>query len=318
MKIIFAGTPEFAASSLQAIIDNGHSVIAVYTQPDRPAGRGKKVLKSDVKLVAERNSIPVFQPEKLTDDAAQKELSALTPDLMIVAAYGLILPEAVLETPTLGCVNIHASLLPRWRGAAPIQRAIQAGDTETGITIMQMDEGLDTGDMLLKEHTPITAEDTGGSLHDRLATMGASCIVQYLDQIRQDPHAFEASAQDSTQANYAHKLTKQEAEINWSLDARQICSNVRAFNPWPVSYCVASDARIRIFEAEHVIHTGSESSGTVLEKAKEGILVKCGQDAIRIKKLQIPGGKALDAQSFVNGGKALLNAGDVLSSGISK
>ncbi|KZZ09336.1 methionyl-tRNA formyltransferase, partial [Oleiphilus sp. HI0078] len=253
MKIIFAGTPEFAAKSLQAIIDQNHEVIAVYTQPDRPAGRGKKLVKSEVKQVAEAHGIPVFQPEKLTNPEAQTELAALKADLMIVAAYGLLLPKAVLDMPTFGCINIHASLLPRWRGAAPIQRAIQEGDRETGITIMQMDVGLDTGDMLLKLKTDITDQDTGGSLHDRLAEQGASAILQYLEQ----RETLAAEPQDNELANYAHKLSKQEACINWQDSAQQICRNIRAFNPWPVSFLEFLDAkgkvqRVRIFEASEV------------------------------------------------------------------
>jgi len=320
LNIIFAGTPEFAAQSLQAIIEQGHKVIAVYTQPDRPAGRGKKLVKSDVKIVAESFSIPVYQPEKLTNPEAQEELSNLKPDLMIVAAYGLLLPPEVLEVPTNGCVNIHASLLPRWRGAAPIQRAIQAGDTETGITIMKMDVGLDTGDMILKESTPISETDTGGSLHDRLASIGSQAILSYLEQTKNK--ALGAEQQDNSLANYARKLSKQEAEINWHDDAQQICLNIRAFNPWPVAFFTTNisttpdkinEARVRIFEAQHVPYTGTEKPATVLEKNKTGILIRCGKDAIRIRKLQLPGAKAMDVQAFVNGGKQILNMGDILS-----
>lgn len=312
MNIIFAGTPEFAALSLKAIIEQGHNIIAVYTQPDRPAGRGKKLLKSDVKIVAESFSIPVYQPEKLTNPDAQVELAALKPDLMIVAAYGLLLPPEVLEIPTQGCINIHASLLPRWRGAAPIQRAIQAGDTQTGITIMQMDVGLDTGDMILEESTAITETDTGGSLHDRLADIGAKAILKYL--ALPDGQKQSAQKQNNELANYARKLSKQEAEINWSESAEQICLNIRAFNPWPVTYFKDQEARIRVFEAEHVPYTGTQETGSILEKNKTGILVKCGKDALRILKLQLPGSKAMDVQAFVNGGKAILNQGQILSS----
>ena len=311
MKIIFAGTPEFAANSLEAIIQQGHQVIAVYTQPDRRAGRGKKILKSSVKLVAEANEIPVYQPEKLTDESAQEELAALEPDLMIVAAYGLLLPTAVLSTPTLGCVNIHASLLPRWRGAAPIQRAIQAGDTETGITIMQMDEGLDTGNMLMKVATPISATDNGGTLHDRLSEMGADAILAYLSQIKDQPPV-AGEVQDNMLANYAHKLTKQEAEINWKQSAQQICLMIRAFNPWPVAFLSLNNERVRIFEAQEVNSDDHSQIGTVLEKNKQGIVVRCGKNAIRILKLQLPGAKAIDALAFFNGGKNILNIGDHL------
>lgn len=313
MKIIFAGTPEFAAKSLEAIVEQGHEVIAVYTQPDRPAGRGKKVVKSEVKLVAETHGIPVYQPEKLTGIEAQQELSSLNSDLMIVAAYGLLLPKEVLEAPTYGCINIHASLLPRWRGAAPIQRAIQAGDAETGITIMQMDEGLDTGDMILKLSTNISEEDTGGSLHDRLAKQGTEAILKYLDE-REN---LSASPQDSELANYAHKLSKQEASINWQDSAEQICRNIRAFNPWPVSFFEFVDTkdkvqRVRIFEATQEDSNSTKAPGTILDKNKKGILIQCGSGAISVQKLQLPGAKAMDVQAFVNGGKDILNAGDCL------
>ncbi len=309
MNIIFAGTPEFAANSLEAIIKQGHRVIAVYTQPDRRAGRGKKILKSPVKITAEAHDIPIYQPEKLTEESAQKELADLAPDLMIVAAYGLLLPTAVLETPSLGCINIHASLLPRWRGAAPIQRAIQAGDTETGITIMQMDKGLDTGNMLLKVSTPITKEDTGGSLHDRLSELGTDAILSYLDHIRdQSPKSGEI--QDNDQANYAHKLSKQEAAINWEDDAHQICLTIRAFNPWPVAFLTLKNERIRIFEAEEINAQDDNKPGTVIEKNKNGIIIRCGKNAIRILKLQLPGAKAITSLAFFNGGKDILNVGN--------
>lgn len=316
MKIIFAGTPEFAAKSLQAILDKGHEVIAVYTQPDRPAGRGKKLVKSEVKLVAESHNIPVYQPEKLTNTEAQEELASLKPDLMIVAAYGLLLPKEVLDAPTYGCINIHASLLPRWRGAAPIQRAIQAGDTETGITIMQMDIGLDTGDMLLKLVTEISNEDTGGTLHDRLAEQGAKAILQYLDS----RESLSAEPQDNALANYAHKLSKQEAAIDWNENAEKICRDIRAFNPWPVSFFEIVDAkdkiqRVRVFEAKKEEIESGQAPGTILDKSKQGIVVQCGTAAISIQRLQLPGAKAMDVQSFVNGGKDLLNAGECLNSG---
>ena len=312
MNIIFAGTPEFAANSLEALIKQGHHVIGVYTQPDRRAGRGKKILKSPVKLVAEAHGLPVYQPEKLTDEVAQKELAALTPDLMIVAAYGLLLPTAILDTPILGCVNIHASLLPRWRGAAPIQRAIQAGDTETGITIMQMDEGLDTGNMLMKVSTPITKTDTGGTLHDRLSDLGSNAILRYLESIRdQQPELGEIQNKDL--ANYAHKLNKQEAAIDWSDNAHQICLTIRAFNPWPVAFLTVNNERVRIFEAEVVSDTIASKPATVLEKNKHGIVVSCGKNAIRILKLQLPGAKAITSQAFFNGGKDILNVGDNLN-----
>lgn len=310
MKIIFAGTPTFAAKSLEAILKQGHQVIAVYTQPDRPAGRGKKLVKSDVKLVAEAYNIPVYQPEKLTNEEDQAVFSALKPDLMIVAAYGLLLPPAILDIPKYGCINIHASLLPRWRGAAPIQRAIQAGDTETGITIMQMDVGLDTGDMLIKLSTPIEANETASSLHDRLADLGANAILEYLKEYK----SLTPEKQDNTLACYAKKLSKQEAQINWHETAAQIDKNIRAFNPVPVAFFELEDMRIRVFEGQHTQYIGTEAPGTILIKDKHGILVKSGEDAYLIKVLQLPGSKAMPVDAFVNGGKNLLNPGDVLLS----
>ena len=320
MKIIFAGTPEFAANSLEAILKQGHHVIGVYTQPDRRAGRGKKIVKSPVKIVAEAHGLTVYQPEKLTDNDAKKELASLSPDLMIVAAYGLLLPTDVLDTPTLGCVNIHASLLPRWRGAAPIQRAIQAGDTETGITIMQMDKGLDTGNMLMKVFTPITETDTGATLHDKLSDMGSNAILSFLESIKhkeldliKDQLQEQGEVQNNDLANYAHKLHKQEAAIDWSDDAHQICLTIRAFNPTPVAFLILNSERIRVFDAEIVHDVVCSEPATVLEKNKHGIVVSCGKHAIRILKLQLPGAKAITAQAFYNGGKNILNVGDNLN-----
>lgn len=310
MKIIFAGTPDFAASSLAAIIKKGHQVIAVYTQPDRPAGRGKKLVTSPVKQLAEANSIPVYQPEKLTETEAQEELASLGADLMIVAAYGLLLPKAVLEMPKLGCVNIHASLLPRWRGAAPIQRAIQTGDSHTGITIMQMDEGLDTGDMLLKLETAISSDETGGSLHDRLAELGAKAILDYLSE----HEALSATAEKQNDADscYARKLSKQEAEIDWSKHADEIERMIRAFNPWPVAFTLTKGERVRIFAAQIVENTSDVIPGTVIEKSRSGIIVKCGKNALSLMHIQLPGAKAMAVEDFVNGGKAMLEAGELL------
>lgn len=310
MKIIFAGTPLFAAKSLEAILKQGHDVIAVYTQPDRPAGRGKKLVKSEVKLVAEDHNIPVYQPEKLTNETDQAIFSALKPELMIVAAYGLLLPPAILEAPKHGCINIHASLLPRWRGAAPIQRAIQNGDTETGITIMQMDVGLDTGDMLIKLSTPISANETANSLHDRLADLGADAILEYLREHKN----LGAEKQDDTQACYAKKLSKQEAQINWHEDANQIARNVRAFNPVPVAFFKLEDMRIRVFEGSPIKNDSLKPAGTILSKDKQGILIKCVKDAYLIETLQFPGSKAMPVHAFINGGKNLLNPGDILES----
>lgn len=307
MDIIFAGTPEFAAISLRALINAGHRVIAVYTQPDRPAGRGKKLLASEVKQVALEHGIPVHQPLNFKEEQALETLQSLHADLMIVAAYGLILPEPVLCAPRLGCINIHASLLPRWRGAAPIQRAIQAGDTETGITIMQMDKGLDTGAMLLKREIPIAPSATGGSLHDQLAELGGSAILDALELLTQG--RLEPEAQDDTNACYANKLSKQEARIDWTNSAEQIARDIRAFNPWPVAFFLAAGERIRVFEA-NVINTEHQiPPGTVIEKSRNGIQISCGSGVLQVLKLQLPGGKVLSVQDVINGGKRGLEAG---------
>ncbi|KZZ53772.1 methionyl-tRNA formyltransferase, partial [Oleiphilus sp. HI0118] len=276
---------------------------------DRPAGRGKKLMPSPVKAEAIEKNIPVFQPLTLKDEDAQAELIALKPDLMIVAAYGLILPKAVLDIPAFGCVNIHASLLPRWRGAAPIQRAIQEGDTETGITIMQMDVGLDTGDMLLKASCPITETTNGGELHDQLADLGAQCILEYLKK----RDSIESKSQDDTLATYAHKLTKSEAHVDWQSDAATIARSVRAFNPWPVSYAEIGKERVRILDANAVSSSFEAAPGTVLEKSKDGIVVQCATGALNIVRLQLAGSKAVSVSDFVNGGKTLLDPGTVLN-----
>lgn len=310
MNIIFAGTPEFAATALQALVQRGHRPSAVYTQPDRPAGRGKKLLPSAVKQVAEKAGIAIYQPERLTDPAAIETLRALAPDVMIVAAYGLLLPKAVLDIPRLGCINIHASLLPRWRGAAPIQRAIQAGDTETGITIMQMDVGLDTGHMLLKKSLPITADDTGGSLHDKLAELGAQCLLAYLDQAET---IGTGETQNDDQSSYARKLTKQEAEIDWSQSAETISLMIRAFNPWPVAYTHCGEQTVRIYQADVLPDITQKAAGTIIKKSREGLDIACGNGCLRVRQLQLPGGKILSANDFYNGNHPLLNEGEHLS-----
>ena len=265
-------------------------------------------MPSPVKNVAISHKIPVFQPLTLKDETAQTELAELKADLMIVAAYGLLLPKDVLDMPTYGCINIHASLLPRWRGAAPIQRAIQEGDSETGITIMQMDVGLDTGDMLLKATCPIGPTATAGELHDQLSELGAKCILQYLDQRT----SLNAEKQDDSLATYAHKLSKAEAQVDWHNDAASIERTVRAFNPWPVSYTEAENERIRILEASAQACNADSEPGTVLEKSKTGIVVRCSSGALNITRLQLAGSKAVSVSDFVNGGKALLEPGTVL------
>jgi len=298
LNIIFAGTPEFAATILSALLKSPHHISVVYTQPDRPAGRGRKLTASPVKQLALQYGIKVEQPESLKSETAQQQLAAVQADIMVVVAYGLILPSAVLSAPRLGCINVHASLLPRWRGAAPIPRAIQAGDTQTGVTIMQMDQGLDTGDMLLKKSTPIFADDTAQTLHDRLADLGADALVEILQllssgQITPEP-------QDATLANYASKLQKSEAEIDWQNSAEQIHRQVCAFNPWPVAQTSLDNATLRIWQTQVLQQTCHETPGQVISESKQGIDVATGHGVLRICQLQLPGGKPLFASQFLN------------------
>ncbi len=299
LNIVYAGTPEFAATALAALLQTEHHICAVYTQPDRPAGRGRKLKASPVKELAVEHGIEVRQPESLKEPEIQQALAALQPDVMIVAAYGLLLPAEVLAIPHLGCLNIHASLLPRWRGAAPIQRAILEGDTETGVTIMQMDVGLDTGDMLYKLSTPITAEDNAQRLHDRLAELGAQAIVEALGAIQAG--AITPEPQDNTLANYAEKLNKEEAVINWQQPAAQIARQVAAFNPWPVAQSQLGDKVLRIWEAEALPHSTDAVPGSVISESKQGVDIACSEGTLRLKRLQLPGGKPLSAAEFLNG-----------------
>ncbi|SDT12468.1 methionyl-tRNA formyltransferase [Pseudomonas oryzae] len=308
LRIVFAGTPEFAAVHLQALLDAGQTPVAVYTQPDRPAGRGQKLMASPVKQLAVANDIPVLQPATLRDPAAQAELAALQPDLLVVVAYGLILPQAVLDIPRLGCINSHASLLPRWRGAAPIQRAVQAGDAESGVTVMQMEAGLDTGPMLLKVSTPIGADDTGGSLHDRLAALGAAAVVAAIPQLAAGTLVGET--QDDTLATYAHKLDKDEARLDWSRPADELERLVRAFNPWPICHTTLGEAALKVHSAE--LAQGQGASGEILEASRDGLTVACGAGALRLTRLQLPGGKPLAFADLYNSRREQFAPGQVL------
>ncbi|WP_165857185.1 methionyl-tRNA formyltransferase [Marinobacter sp. JSM 1782161] len=310
MRIVFAGTPDFAAIALKALLAHGHDVVAVYTQPDRPAGRGRKLSLSPVKQVALDADIPVCQPESLKPADAQAELAAFDADVMIVAAYGLILPQAVLDLPQRGCLNIHASLLPRWRGAAPIQRAIAAGDTETGITIMQMDAGLDTGDMLLKLTTPIHADDTGGSLHDRLADLGGQAILTALTELANGN--LQPEPQNDADANYAHKLNKQEGHLDWQQPATDLDRLVRAFNPWPGTFTDAGEQRLRIHAATVLDAPSAAAPGTVLRRERDGAEVACGEGVLRLTRVQLPGSRAQSVSDLINGGRDVLLPGEVL------
>lgn len=297
LKIIYAGTPDFAVPALRALIDSPHQVVAVYTQPDRPAGRGRKVQFGPVKQVAVDAGIEVQQPLSLKDEAAQQVLAAYECDVMVVAAYGLILPQAVLDTPKYGCLNIHGSLLPRWRGAAPIHRAIQQGDATTGVTIMQMAAGLDTGDMLLKVECPITATDTGQSIHDRLANDGATALLEVLAQIDN----LNPEVQDDSLSCYAEKLNKAEAEIDWQQSAQSIDRTIRAFNPWPVAFTQYNGKPLRIFMSKVVDKNTNEAIGTVIAESADGIEVATGSGVLSFSRLQLPGKKAMDVKDFLNG-----------------
>ncbi len=305
LKVIFAGTPDFAAKHLSALLDSEHEVIAVYTQPDRPAGRGKKLTASPVKVLAEENAIPVYQPQSLKAEDAQKELAALNADLMVVVAYGLLLPTAVLNAPRLGCINVHGSILPKWRGAAPIQRSIWAGDAETGVTIMQMDEGLDTGDMLHIATLPIANDDTSATMYEKLAALGPKALVDVVN----DFESYTPTKQDDTQATYAKKLSKEEALINWSDDAKQIERNIRAFNPWPVAWMQVEDQNVKVWSADVVTLDRNVKPSTVISADKAGITIATGRDALRITSLQIPGKKALPAADVINARQSWFEVG---------
>jgi len=305
LRIIFAGTPDFSVPPLQALIDSPHEVVAVYTQPDRPAGRGRKLTPSPVKACAIEHGIPVYQPEKLRQAEDQQPLIDLQADLMVVVAYGIILPKVILDAPRLGCFNIHASLLPRWRGAAPIQRSILAGDAQTGITIMQMDVGLDTGDMLLKKTCSIADDDTGSSLHDRLSIMGAEALMEILPAIANG--SLQPEKQDDSLANYAEKLQKAEAIIDWTKSASDVKAQVNAFNAWPVAQTpidLKQDGKpqmMRIWQAQLTDGVvGAEPPGKVLNCNKQGIDVATGDGVLRLMKIQMPGKKPMDVPAFVN------------------
>lgn len=314
LRIIFAGTPEFAAVHLQALLNSEHEVVAVYSQPDRRAGRGKKPKPSPVKQVALAHELPVFQPENFKDPASIDELKSLNADLMVVVAYGLLLPQAVLDAPKHGCFNVHASLLPRWRGAAPIQRCIEAGDKVTGITLMQMDAGLDTGDMLHKTSTGILADDTGGRLHDRLAELGPNTLLTTLEQVENG--TLRAEAQNNEQATYAHKLSKEEALIQWSQAAADIELKVRAFNPFPMAYTLLGDHRIRVLAAHAIDKAHTALAGTILTVNSDGLEIACQQGVLVITELQLAGKKAMRVGDVINGQPQLFQVNHLLATSL--
>jgi methionyl-tRNA formyltransferase len=308
LRIIFAGTPEFAAKHLAALYASEHNIIAVYTQPDRHAGRGKKLMPSAVKLLALDHGTPIYQPASLKNEEAQQALASLNADIMIVVAYGLILPKPVLDTPKLGCLNVHGSLLPKWRGAAPIQRAIWAGDKFTGISVMQMDEGLDTGAVLLEKSMAIIGAATSASLYDDLAELGPQILLETLENLDN----LTPTVQNNDEATYAHKLSKEEARIDWTLDAQQLARNVRAFNPWPFVWFIHNEESIKVWQVEVVESFGELTEGTIANVDKNGIEVATGEHNLLLSIIQIPGKKAQTVADIINGKPDLFVVGQRL------
>ncbi|GAA0860050.1 methionyl-tRNA formyltransferase [Aliiglaciecola litoralis] len=316
LNIVFAGTPDFAAKHLDALIHSQHNIIGVYSQPDRPAGRGKKLQASAVKQLAQANDIAVYQPASLKTPEAQQQLAQLQPDILIVVAYGLILPQHVLDIPKLGCLNVHGSLLPRWRGAAPIQRAIWAGDEQTGVTIMQMDKGLDTGAMLYKQSIDIAQDDTSDSLYQKLAQLGPIALLSCLEQL----DSLTPERQQDELANYAEKLSKQEAHIDWQQQACQLERNIRAFNPWPMAFfnlVVESNddpVAIKVWQAKVVdMDISQYVPGQIIQADKNGILVATANQALLISQIQVPGKKAMPVSDILNAKKSWFETGKILS-----
>ncbi len=311
LRIVFAGTPDFAARHLAALLSSQHEVIAVYTQPDRPAGRGKKLTASPVKSLALEHNIPVYQPENFKSDQAKQELASLNADLMVVVAYGLLLPKTVLDTPKQGCINVHGSILPRWRGAAPIQRAIWAGDAQTGVTIMQMDVGLDTGDMLKVATLDISSDDTSASMYEKLAELGPQALIDCLADLADGN--IHAEKQNDELANYAKKLSKEEAKIVWSDSAEHIERCVRAFNPWPMSYFSVEENNIKVWQSSVADENCDAEPGTIIKTDKNGIYVATGNGVLVLQQLQIPGKKALPVQDILNARAAWFEVGSQLN-----
>lgn len=311
LRIIFAGTPDFAARHLDALLSSEHQIVGVFTQPDRPAGRGKKLMPTPVKVLAEEHNIPVFQPVSLRQAENQQSVADLNADVMVVVAYGLILPKAVLDMPRLGCINVHGSLLPRWRGAAPIQRALWAGDAETGVTIMQMDIGLDTGAMLVKRTCGIEAADTSATLYDKLAGLGPQGLLETLQLLAAG--SAQPEIQDESLVTYAEKLSKEEARMDWSLSAAQLARCIRAFNPWPMSWLEIDGQPLKIWSAS-VINTAVDAQpGTVLSVSKQGIQVATGEGILNLESLQPAGKKAMSAQDLLNSRREWFEPGTLLA-----
>ncbi|ALZ94889.1 methionyl-tRNA formyltransferase [Leclercia adecarboxylata] len=311
LRIIFAGTPDFAARHLDALLSSGHQVVGVFTQPDRPAGRGKKLMPSPVKVLAEEHSLPIFQPASLRPQENQQLVADLNADVMVVVAYGLILPKAVLDMPRLGCINVHGSLLPRWRGAAPIQRSLWAGDADTGVTIMQMDVGLDTGDMLYKLSCPITDEDTSATLYDKLAELGPKGLIDTLQQLADN--RVQPEVQDEALVTYAEKLSKEEARLDWSLPAAQLERCIRAFNPWPMSWLEIDGQPVKVWQASVIAGPVNAAPGTIVEANKQGIQVATVEGILNLESLQPAGKKAMSAQDLLNSRREWFTPGNSLA-----
>ncbi|KTD62956.1 methionyl-tRNA formyltransferase [Legionella santicrucis] len=307
LNIVFAGTPAFGIPCLEALLHSNHHLQAIYTQPDRPAGRGRKLQASAVKEWASSHQIPVYQPINFKNPEAVAELMALKPDIMVVIAYGLILPKAVLETPRLGCINVHASLLPRWRGASPIQSAILHGDQETGVTIMQMDVGLDTGAMLHKVICPITSTETANSLHDKLAQIAAQPLLDTLNELAN--HTAKSEIQNNELATYASKINKEDACISWQQTAIEIDCKIRAFNPWPIAYTFFGEEILRIHQAKVIATAFSQAPGTVVNIDKKGLLIATGDQGLLVEKIQLPGAKVISIADWLNSSKSQVHVG---------
>ncbi|PJG64436.1 methionyl-tRNA formyltransferase [Yersinia kristensenii] len=311
LRIIFAGTPDFAARHLGALLSSQHQIVGVFTQPDRPAGRGNKLTPSPVKVLAEQHNIPVFQPKSLRPEENQHLVADLNADIMVVVAYGLILPASVLVMPRLGCINVHGSLLPRWRGAAPIQRSLWAGDAKTGVTIMQMDVGLDTGDMLHKIECNIQLEDTSATLYDKLAQLGPQGLLVTLQQLAEG--RAQPEIQDEAQVTYAEKLSKEEAKLDWSLSAVQLERCIRAFNPWPVSYFVVDEQPIKVWQAQVLATVDNVAPGTIIQADKHGIQIATADGVLNITQLQPAGKKAMSAADLLNSRREWFTPGNQLA-----
>ncbi len=307
-KIVFAGTPAIAATHLSALIDAGLNIAAVYSQPDRPSGRGKKLQASPVKSLALEQNIPVYQPVNFKNAEDVTSLAALSPDLLVVVAYGLLLPQSVLDIPRYGCINVHASLLPRWRGAAPIERAIEAGDTVTGITIMQMDIGFDTGDMLTVRELPISADTTGDSLREQMGIAGSESLLAAIELLQQK--ALQPAPQNHDQANYAHKLNKEEAQLDWKQPADVLDRKIRAFNSANVCFSLYNGERIKIWRAAPLTTSAPKNPGEILDVNKKGITVACGEGALQLQQVQLPNANRMDVAAILNGKKDFFVAGN--------